>query len=245
MRSLRDALGFLTALPVNAGPLTRSSVALFPIAGLVIGLGWAAAAWLGLGIGGPLVAAGLVLLLDFGLTGALHLDGLADTADGLASHRPPEQVREVMKDPRIGAVGAAALGTALLLRFALIGTVAAADQGWWMIAVAPVVGRFALVWQLHASDPGERSLANGPAAAATGPVTIAAAVLAVAVTGTTGALSGFGWLITLAAFAAGAAAARTAFLRWRRRLGVSGDTIGAGGVIAETVALATLSLGAS
>jgi adenosylcobinamide-GDP ribazoletransferase len=243
MRSLRDALGFLTVLPLNAGPPTRGAVTLFPLAGLVIGLGWAMAAWLGLHIGGPLAAAGLVLLIDFGLTGALHLDGLADTADGLASHRPPEQAREVMKDPRIGAVGAAALGTVLLLRFALVGTVAAAGQGWWMIALAPVIGRFALVWQLRRSAPRERSMANGPAAAATLPVTIVAALVTVAIAAAVVVLSGSGWPVGLA-LVAGTAAAHLAFLQWRRRLGASGDTIGASGIVAETVALAALAFGA-
>jgi cobalamin 5'-phosphate synthase/cobalamin synthase len=242
MRSLRDALGFLTVLPLRAGPPTRGAVALFPLAGLVIGLGWATAAWLGLHIGGPLVAAGLVLLVDFGLTGALHLDGLADTADGLASHRPPEGAREVMKDPRVGAVGAAALVTVLLLRFALVSAVVAAGQGWWMIGLAPVIGRFALVWQLRRSAPRERSMANGPAAAATLPVTIAAASVTIAVAAAAIAVSGFGWPVGLA-LAAGIAAAHLAFLHWRRRLGASGDTIGASGIVAETVALAVLALG--
>lgn len=244
MRSLRDALGFLTVLPLNAGPPTRGAVALFPLAGLAIGLGWVLAAWLGLHIGGPLVAAGLVLLFDFGLTGALHLDGLADTADGLASHRPPEQAREVMKDPRIGAVGAAALGTALLLRFALVGAVAAVDQDWWLIALAPVIGRFALVWQLRRSAPRERSTANGPAAAATLPVAITAAAITAVIAVATGALTGSGRFIALALIA-GTAAAHLAFSRWRTRLGASGDTIGASGIVAETAALAALAFGAA
>ncbi|MCC3764537.1 adenosylcobinamide-GDP ribazoletransferase [Glycomyces sp. TRM65418] len=244
MPPLRDALGFLTVLPLKAGPPTRGAVVLFPAAGLVIGLAWTGAAWLGLHIGGPLVAAGLVLLIDFALTGALHLDGLADTADGLASHRPPEEAREVMKDPRVGAVGAAALGTVLLLRFALVGAVAAVGQGWWMIALAPVIGRFALVWQLHRSAPRERSVAKGPAAAATLPVTVAAALVTVAVVAAAGALSGFGWPAGLA-LTAGTAAAHLAYQRWRRRLGTGGDTIGASGIVAETVALASLALGVS
>ncbi|WP_168801490.1 adenosylcobinamide-GDP ribazoletransferase [Glycomyces buryatensis] len=240
---MRDALGFLTVLPVRGGwPLKSSAIAAFPLAGLAIGLGWAAAAWAGGHIGGPLLAAALVLALDFAVTGGLHLDGLADTADGMASRRPPEQVREVMKDPRIGAVGAAALGTTLLLRFALLATVIPEPGGWWAIALAPVVGRLTLVWLLYRTKPGRASLAAGPAAATTRLAVSAAALWSVAIAAGLGYASGIGPLAALAAVAAGLLTADLAARRWRRRLGPSGDTMGAAAVMAEIAALAALAL---
>jgi adenosylcobinamide-GDP ribazoletransferase len=236
MRALRDALGFLTVLPVRGSwPLMRSAIAAFPLAGLVIGLGWALAAGTGIHIGGPMVAAALVLAVDFGLTGGLHSDGLADTADGLASRRPPDQVGEVMKDPRIGAIGAAALITALLLRFALLDAVLSV-QDWWVIALVPVIGRTALALGLRSAAPREGSLAAGPAQAATPGALIAAAVLAV---GIAGAIGGY---VGLAALAAGIVATHLTGRWLRRRLGGGGDVLGALGVLAETVTLAVLAV---
>ncbi|WP_460498596.1 adenosylcobinamide-GDP ribazoletransferase, partial [Glycomyces tarimensis] len=204
MRAVRDALGFLTVVPVRGRwPLTRAAVSAFPLAGLAVGLAWAAAAWTGLHIGGPLVAAALVLAVDFALTGGLHLDGLADTADGLASRRPPDQVAEVMKDPRIGAVGAGALVITLLLRFALLGAITGTPGAWPAVALVPVVGRLSMVWQLRAGRPRAGSLAAGPAAAASrGALTVATlwtAVLAAA----SGIAFHRGWPIVLVAAAAG------------------------------------------
>ncbi|MCH7230835.1 adenosylcobinamide-GDP ribazoletransferase [Glycomyces sp. L485] len=241
MRAVCDALGFLTVLPVRGRwPLTGTAVAAFPLAGLVVGLAWAGAAWAGFHIGGPLVAAALVLAVDFALTGGLHLDGVADTADGLASHRPPDRVAEVMKDPRVGAVGAAALVVTLLLRFALLGSIAGSVGAWPLLALAPVVGRLSLVWQLRANRPREGSLAAGPAAAATRGALIVAALWTAALAAVIGFVGDRGWVVGLAAAAAGLAVALTASRRWRRRLGTGGDTIGAGGVLAETTALAVL-----
>lgn len=269
---MRDALAFLTTLPVRGGPLHPRAVALFPLAGLVLGAGWVAAAALGALLGvavpedtrmvgtlvGALVGAALVLLVDLRLTGGLHLDGLADTADGLASHHPPDGAREVMKDPRIGAVGAATLGTVLLLRFALLTALLAtlatpdplptpgalpllvgpatlpAPAGLIALAVAPVAGRYTMVLLLARARPYPGSLAgDAVAAAGRGPMlaaTVLTAVLAVLLAGVAGPV--------IAALAA--AAGLLAHTRWARRLGTSGDTVGATGLTAETVALAGL-----
>ncbi|QSB12771.1 adenosylcobinamide-GDP ribazoletransferase [Natronosporangium hydrolyticum] len=235
---MRDALGFLTVLPVRAGPLTARAVALFPVVGALIGATWVAAGWLGYQLGGPLVAAALVLAVDLVITGALHLDGLADTADGLAAHRPPDQVREVMKDPRIGAVGAAALTTTLLLRFALLAALVEAltsPVGWLALATVPVVGRCGLVLLLAAARPRRDSLAAGPVAAVRGASVVAAAGLTVLLV----LLGAGGWAL----FAAAAAllAAVTVVRRWWwRRLGAAGDTIGAGGLLTELLMLGGL-----
>ncbi len=120
MKRLLLALGFLTTIPVNApspgpGDLGRAGM-WFPLVG--VGLG-------ALLFGGqlvltpfvsPLVAATLLVALWAGLTGGLHLDGLADCADGLLPAVVPERRLEIMRDPHVGAFGAIGLILFLLLK---------------------------------------------------------------------------------------------------------------------------------
>lgn len=119
---MRSALAFLTTLPVGGyhAEIRRGTLIAFPFAGMVLGLSWWAAAMVGARVWGPVIAASIVLVVDLGVTGGLHLDGLADVADGVGSQRRGDALREVLGDPRIGAIGAATLATALLLRFAAI-----------------------------------------------------------------------------------------------------------------------------
>lgn len=236
---MRDAVGFLTVIPVRGGPLRQRSIALFPAVGALVGAGWVLAGWAGHQLGGPLVAAALVLTADLLLTGGLHLDGFADTADGLASRKPREEVRSVLKDPRIGAVGAAALGTGLLLRFALLAALvtALAAPSWGLLALAavPVVGRCALAFLLPGARPRSDSLAAGAVIAARRWTVVTAAVLTAALVAAVA-----GPVDVLAAVAAVAVAVLVVDRWWRRRLGSAGDTIGAGGFLAELVMLAGL-----
>jgi adenosylcobinamide-GDP ribazoletransferase len=110
MRDFLRALSFLTILPVGQVPLSDErdlarSMAFFPLVGLLIGLLLALAYYLLL----FLFPKSLVLWLTLGLlailTRCLHLDGFADTIDGLASDGPKEKILEVMRDSRIGAFG--------------------------------------------------------------------------------------------------------------------------------------------
>lgn len=125
MRRFLIALQFLTILPVpspkrcEADDLGRST-AWFPLVGLTIG-GLLLVADLALAPLFPrhLADALLVALLAM-ITGALHLDGLADVCDGLAARGDRERFLAVMKDSNIGAIGAAALGLALLLKYAAL-----------------------------------------------------------------------------------------------------------------------------
>jgi adenosylcobinamide-GDP ribazoletransferase len=114
MKNLLLALSFLTILPVGRGLLKKDqelvrSMAFFPLVGLVIGLLLA----LGYYLLSFLFTKSLVLWLTIGLlallTRGLHLDGLADTMDGLASGGSREKILEVMRDSRIGAFGVISL----------------------------------------------------------------------------------------------------------------------------------------
>jgi len=127
---LMVALAFYTRLPfpddrANPGAeLARASWAA-PVAGAVVGgigaLAYAVAHAAGLG---PLPAAGVALVATLVVTGALHEDGLADTADAFGSGASPEARLAIMRDSRIGTFGACALILSLGLRWAALASVA-------------------------------------------------------------------------------------------------------------------------
>jgi adenosylcobinamide-GDP ribazoletransferase len=118
-RELETATIFLTRLPLRSQELLPLAAAgrAFPLAGALVGgigaLVFALAAWLGLP---PIVAALLAVMATIAATGALHEDGLADTADGIFSGAARERVLEIMRDSRIGTFGALALILSVGLR---------------------------------------------------------------------------------------------------------------------------------
>ncbi len=127
---LKTGLAFLTCLPLpHAAPELRSGIALaawtFPVVGALIGAFAALIYWLGYTIGfHPFVAALLTVGATLTVTGALHEDGLADTADGFGGGRTRERKLEIMRDSRTGAFGVSALVLSILLRAAAISSLA-------------------------------------------------------------------------------------------------------------------------
>lgn len=128
---LRIGISFATILPfgpptiVDDGDVRRASWSL-PVAGLLVGLVGSAVYAIVHAIGltpGP--AAMLALASTVILTGALHEDGLADTADGLGGGRSRERKLEIMRDSRIGTYGACALFISLILRWSALAAIAA------------------------------------------------------------------------------------------------------------------------
>jgi adenosylcobinamide-GDP ribazoletransferase len=120
MDHLKSALQFLTLLPLGKSETfdTQGMTPYFPLAGIIVGvlvsifdkialLFWPL----------PAVAAMDVVFLAL-LTGAFHLDGLGDAADGMLGHRPREKALEIMKDSRIGAMGLMAIFCCLLIKWA-------------------------------------------------------------------------------------------------------------------------------
>lgn len=118
---LRTGLVFLTRLPLagtagTGGDVARASWA-FPVIGAGIGLIAALVYWIAHGLGlQPLLAATLAVAAAMLLTGCLHEDGLADTADGFGGGTTPERKLEIMRDSRLGTYGAVALIVSVLLR---------------------------------------------------------------------------------------------------------------------------------
>jgi len=149
LRLFLATLQFLTRIPVRERwcdgielkDYSRGIVC-FPLVGLVIGLLTALAGWIFIPHVGSLVAAVAVVITHIMLTGGLHLDGLADSCDGLFSVRSRERILEIMRDSRIGTNGALALIVAVVLRTALIYQMSAdVLPVLALLIVTPVVGR--------------------------------------------------------------------------------------------------------
>ncbi|MBV5339454.1 MAG: adenosylcobinamide-GDP ribazoletransferase [Deltaproteobacteria bacterium] len=162
MRFYIIALQFLTIIPLpftvrcEKEDLGRST-ALFPLAGLTIGLllaglNWLLAPWLAR----PLCDALLITALA-AITGGLHLDGLADVCDGLAARGSRERFLAVMKDSQVGAIGAVGLVLALLLKWQALAVVPA-ELKWQALLLFPALARFGQVLTLtgarHARQDG-------------------------------------------------------------------------------------------
>lgn len=126
------------------------SVKFFPLVGAVLGICYAAALG-GLifltGGGVPVFIGAVGFFLSVWLTGAIHCDGLMDSADGLFSGREREKMLEIMKDSRAGAFGVVALVTAAALQISTLAELARLPVIWICAAVysAPVIGRLAMV----------------------------------------------------------------------------------------------------
>jgi adenosylcobinamide-GDP ribazoletransferase len=114
---MRDALGLLTTFGRRGGggALQPRALRWFPVVGAVLGLVVGSAWWLADRWWPPAVAAGLTLLVDAACTGLLHLDGLADAADGLLPHASRERRLEIMRTPDVGAFGVAAVALLVVL----------------------------------------------------------------------------------------------------------------------------------
>ncbi|AOE84373.1 adenosylcobinamide-GDP ribazoletransferase [Pseudomonas sp. TCU-HL1] len=145
MTPLLIALQFLTRLPVRLPGMPEPrqfgrSLLWYPLVGLLIGLLLLGAAYLL--EGRPvLLSAALVLALWVGLSGGLHLDGLADTADAwVGGYGDRERTLTIMKDPRSGPIAVVVLVVVLLLKFAALAALLQAGQ-WLPLLLAPWLGR--------------------------------------------------------------------------------------------------------
>ena len=148
-RSLLEALRFLTAIPIPGLPAADErtiarSLAAFPLVGLFIGGIGACGGWLAWWLWGPPLHAVTVVVTWTLLTLGLHLDGVADTCDALFSWRSRERQLEIMKDSRIGTMGALGLLTIFLVKIAAIDQLG--NQWWLGCLLAPLWGRWAGIY---------------------------------------------------------------------------------------------------
>ncbi|MET9772029.1 adenosylcobinamide-GDP ribazoletransferase [Streptomyces sp. NPDC006415] len=251
---IRFAFGTLTALPVRVTrwdrATARAGMLCAPLAGLVVGLLAAALGSLSLLAGsGPLLAAVASVAVPAALTRGLHLDGLADTADGLGSGKPAEDALRIMKQSDIGPFGVITLLLVLLAQVAVLFELY--GEGWAHGALGTVVSavaaRLALTLASRQGVPAARP--EGLGATVAGTVPTGRALLAGAAVAALCAAAGafFGPLGALhhglAVF--GALAAAELLLRHcvRRFGGVTGDVFGGVEETAATAALVVLALG--
>jgi adenosylcobinamide-GDP ribazoletransferase len=236
LRPAVAALSFLTRIPlgrwvqVEADDVARGAW-LFPVVGGVVGaaaglLADVAAGWL------PSLAAGaLAVGAAAVLTGALHLDALADTADALGG-RSRKQALEIMRDHAIGAFGATALIVVCILDAALLGMLAETDDAALVGLAAGAAGRASmlpLAFALPYARPGE---GQGRLVTGIGAVTVVLGLgIALGLALPAGAAGLWG------AGAAVAAALVLGLIARSRFGGVTGDVLGAAAKLAETAAL--------
>lgn len=148
MNRLLLSIAFLTRFPIRSPSFSPSdlgkSTVFFPIVGLIIGL-ILAGVWYGLSHIWPhyVVDAFVVVLLII-FTGGLHLDGLMDTFDGISSNRDRNQMLEIMRDSRVGAMGVLAGFSILILKVVLLSALNPVVKI-PAIIIFPVFGRLCLV----------------------------------------------------------------------------------------------------
>ncbi|MDH4562470.1 adenosylcobinamide-GDP ribazoletransferase [Pseudomonas sp. BN411] len=145
MTPLLIALQFLTRLPVRLPGMPEPrqigrSLLWYPLVGVLIGALLLAGAWL-LDGRPVLLSSALLLALWVGLSGGLHLDGLADTADAwVGGYGDRERTLTIMKDPRSGPIAVVVLVVVLLLKFAALAALLQAGQ-WLPLLLAPWLAR--------------------------------------------------------------------------------------------------------
>ncbi len=240
MRPVRDAVAFLTRIPVSDGrPVTAedlSRAALwFPAVGLLVGGAMAGTyllADLALPAGPSTVLALLAAIL---MTGGFHEDGLADAADAAGAHVSRERKLEILRDSRVGTFGALAVVFPLLLAFAVLPALPARDVVRALVC-AHVLARWSTLAQARLL-PFARTSGLGTAARVGTGVLVAGSAYTVAI------------VLALAGPAAGAAAIAGAWaigaiggaIALRALGGVSGDTFGAVNKLTEVTTYAVLS----
>jgi len=235
-RSFLVALQFLTRLPVPpiaafvAEDLSRSAV-YFPAVGVIIGLLLAATNRC-LEATGPWVSALATLVAWIWITGALHLDGLGDVADGLgASHGAPDRFDEVVDDPHVGSFAVVAIAVQIVAKLVLLAHIADGAKIWALVLIPAWARWGTLVWS-RSLPPLKAGLGRRVSQCVSwGGIAIWGALL-----------GGVSALVAWQALAALIVVPLIA-LYWRNRLGgVSGDCLGAGVEVAETMLLLAFAL---
>jgi adenosylcobinamide-GDP ribazoletransferase len=243
------ALSLFSVAPVRArttGRRTASrALVLAPVVGLLVG-GIVAGVVAGLlALGSPALLAGVAgVATGAGLTRGLHLDGLADLADGLGSYGGPERMLAVMKDPSTGAFGVITLVVALGAQAtALPAVLGRGPLGILAVGLAVAAGRASFTWcarrSVRAASPGGLGALVAGSQHAVVPLVWGLVLAAASVV----AVPGRPWLGPVAVVVAALAAVVLARHAIRRLGGVNGDVFGGVCEVTVTTALAVLALG--
>lgn len=237
------ATGLLTRVPVQVntdlamkrGPQTAWA---YPIVGLLIALALTILGSLTLWAGiTPQIVAGLMLATSVILTGAMHEDGLADSADGLWGGWDKTKRLEIMKDSRNGAYGVLALVLSMLIRWAALTTILQSDHWIAALIATAMLSRAAMV-ALMTGLPNARANGLSQSVGRPKPVT---AWLAIGVA-TSGAFIALGLTAGSLLIVAGVTASLWAGIAHRKIGGQTGDILGAAQQLTEIALLITLSV---
>ena len=238
--SFLAALQFLTSIPISikrelSPQQLGRATAWFPLVGLIIGGMLGLLNWLMGFILPPSVTSALLIVALVIVTGAMHLDGLADTCDGIAGHKPVEERWKVMRDSRTGAFGVVGIVLLLLTKYLALNNIPAENMLPVLLFV-PVVSRWAMVYAVFAF-PYARPEGLGAAykTATRWPQFTAATVIAIAIasalfplfSATGFLLIGCVWVITTL----------LALYFKHKFAGLTGDTYGAINEVTEVMAL--------
>lgn len=236
----RLALSWLTVLPV-AGPavvdrrVAGQAIALTPVVGLALGLVSAATMWLASWAGlAPALAGLLAVAVLAVLSRGMHLDGLADTFDGLGCYGPADRAREIMRTGGTGPFGVVALIMCLGLQAFSFAALAATAQ-WWTAAVLLMLSRTAVVLACRRGTPPAPGANFGVLVAGSQPGWLCAGWACVAASALT--CTAAVWWLGLLAAGAGLGISALFVRHCVRRLGgVSGDVLGAAAELTLTIA---------
>jgi adenosylcobinamide-GDP ribazoletransferase len=232
------ALAFLTRFPIRNATCTPEAIgrsaSVFPLIGALLGIAEVTALWMCRRAMPPTLTATVIVLTGIVLTGALHLDGLADMTDGFGGGGTRDDVLRIMRDHQVGTYGAIALIMTLLLQISAIATLIERDVAGRFLVVAPAASRWAMVLLgrgLPYARPGAglgRALTDHVRDRDLWESTALALAIAAVVARRSGIVSVAVTLVPTVG---------VGFVCWRRIGGVTGDTLGANAVLCETMVL--------
>ena len=244
---LRLAISFLTILPIlpaidrrrASEDTVAASFAWFPIVGFALGAALTAEDWLLAHVFAQVIRSVLIIVSLTVVTGAVHLDGLVDTADALGAGRDRERALDILRDSRVGTFGASAIFFDLTLKILALSTLAGHHR-LAALLLAPMLARWAMLLVAaglpYLRSSGSGSMLLGSKSKGLGSRAVFVAIFTLVA------------MLMLGALRAGALASAVAIaivfamrLFYRRWLGgVTGDLIGACGELVEIAVLVTM-----